>query len=102
MIEPDHFDEKLAGGGSGPTLCWVSPRRTNALPDAKDQWHRVGRDPFVALVVFIVRMVTFLSVRFEVKKRRQRFETIGRASDMNCAIRHRNLGWTCRGLNDEL
>src|SRR5215813_9881728 len=21
MIEPDHFDEKLAGGGSGPTIC---------------------------------------------------------------------------------
>jgi len=22
MIEPDQFDEKLAGGGSGPTICW--------------------------------------------------------------------------------
>jgi hypothetical protein len=21
MIEPDQFDEKLAGGGSGPTIC---------------------------------------------------------------------------------
>src|SRR5215813_384367 len=25
MIEPDQFDEKLAGGGSGPTICWVAP-----------------------------------------------------------------------------
>src|SRR5215813_7670549 len=24
MIEPDHFDEKLAGGGSGPTICYVA------------------------------------------------------------------------------
>src|SRR6476660_7874357 len=24
MIEPDQFDEKLAGGGSGPTICWAS------------------------------------------------------------------------------
>jgi len=24
MIEPDQFDEKLAGGGSGPTICYVA------------------------------------------------------------------------------
>ena len=24
MIEPDQFDEKLAGGGSGQTSCWVA------------------------------------------------------------------------------
>ena len=24
MIEPDYFDEKLAGGGSDPTLCWAA------------------------------------------------------------------------------
>jgi len=24
MIEPDHFDEKRAGGGSGPTICSAS------------------------------------------------------------------------------
>jgi len=24
MIEPDHVDEKLAGGGSGPTICYVA------------------------------------------------------------------------------
>jgi len=25
MIEPDHFDEKLAGGGSSPTIYSVAP-----------------------------------------------------------------------------
>src|SRR5215813_3095237 len=24
MIEPDHFDEKFAGGGSGPTICYIA------------------------------------------------------------------------------
>jgi hypothetical protein len=24
MIEPDQFDEKLSGGGSGPTICWAA------------------------------------------------------------------------------
>jgi hypothetical protein len=27
MREPDHFDEKLVGGGSGPTLCSTAPHR---------------------------------------------------------------------------
>src|SRR5262249_42674503 len=27
MIEPHHFDEKLAGGGSGPTICCASPQQ---------------------------------------------------------------------------
>jgi len=30
IIEPDHFDEKLAGGGSGPTICGVASPRKNA------------------------------------------------------------------------
>jgi hypothetical protein len=25
IVVPNTFDEKLAGGNSGPTICWVAP-----------------------------------------------------------------------------
>src|SRR5262249_37852043 len=53
MIEPDHFDEKLAGGGSGPTICWAaSAKRLLALQNNVERFefvrllaaHRFGKD----------------------------------------------------------
>jgi hypothetical protein len=75
--------------------------RVEELPHAKDQRQRVGRDPLVAFVVFIVRVVTFLGVRFEIEKRGQCFETTWRANDMNRVIRYRNLRRPCARFDDE-
>src|SRR5215813_9869364 len=38
MIEPDHFDEKPAGGGSGPTICSTAPP---TLRNARDNVARI-------------------------------------------------------------
>src|SRR6476659_9299234 len=46
-------------------------RKREALLYAKDHWHRIGRDPFVALVVFVVCVVTLFSIDVEIEKRRQ-------------------------------
>jgi hypothetical protein len=31
MIEPEQFDEKPAGGGSGPTMCYPAVSRSRVL-----------------------------------------------------------------------
>ena len=49
MIEPDHFDEKLAGGGSGPTLCWARVRLVGIFdqdPNLEDVFHWSEADEF--------------------------------------------------------
>ena len=40
MIEPDQFDEKLAGGGSGPTIC--SAELTGDEQNDKSEFRRTG------------------------------------------------------------
>jgi hypothetical protein len=40
MIELDQLDEKLAGGGSGPTICYVSPPARITVPVAFLSVHR--------------------------------------------------------------
>src|SRR5262245_173285 len=64
MIEPDHFDEKLAGGGSGPTICstraFVTLGNTNNLSGTDRRfkvWLVVRKQLHFEFITFLVQIV---------------------------------------------
>src|SRR6185295_8512392 len=67
MIEPDQFDEKLAGGGSGPTICYASAVlvRPNSLQSNAPSEPRANADAVTTIItIAIIKGSSFgISVR---------------------------------------
>src|SRR5262245_33417999 len=60
MIEPDQLDKKLAGGGSGPTICWADVAGDRCLEASVALATSLINDPAIFVLSFILEGALFI------------------------------------------